>query len=81
MSTIIAQVCDVCSLKEVAEYVRKLLPGADITMLPGTFTSDPVKFDTKLIEEEIGYHPQWSMEGGIKETVNMVRREYDLSLI
>ena len=71
---------DVRSVKEVAEYVRKILPGADITILPGTF-GDPVKFDTRLIEEEIGYRPQWSMERGIKETINMVRREHGLSLI
>lgn len=69
------------SVREAAEYVRKLLPDADITVLPGTFTGDPIKFDTRLIEEEIGYRPQWSMEQGIKETINMVRREHGLSLI
>ena len=69
---------DVHSVKEAADYVRTLLPGADITVLPGTFTGDPVKFDTRLIEEEIGYRPQWSMEQGIKETINATRREYGL---
>ena len=69
------------SVREVADYVKKILPGADITVLPGTFTGDPIKFDTRLIEEEIGYRPQWSMERGIKETINMVRREHGLPLI
>ena len=69
------------SVREAADYVGKLLPGADITVLPGTFTGDPIKFDTRLIEEEIGYRPQWSMERGIKETINMVRREHGLPLI
>jgi len=72
---------DVRPLKEAAEYIRQLLPGADITLLPGAFTSDPIKFDTRLIEEEVGYRPRWSMEQGIKETINMIRREHGLPLI
>ena len=70
---------DVHSVKEAADYVREILPGADISVSsvsPGGFTRVPVKFDTRLIEEEIGYRPQWSMERGIQETINMVRREY-----
>jgi len=69
---------DVHSVSEAADYVKKILPSADITVLPGTFTGDPVKFDTKLIEEEIGYRPQWSMERGIKETINMTRKDHGL---
>ena len=69
---------DVRSVKEAADYVRKILPDADITVLPGTFTGDPVRFDTRLIEEEIGYRPQWSMERGIKEAINLTRKEHGL---
>ena len=71
---------DVHTVKEVADYVRKLIPNADITLLPGTFVHS-VKFDTRLIEEEIGFRSQWSMERGIKETINIVRREHGLSPI
>jgi nucleoside-diphosphate-sugar epimerase len=69
---------DVHSVKEAADYVRTLFPNADITVLPGGFTGDPVKFDTGLIEKEIGYRPQWSMERGIKESINATRREHGL---
>jgi len=69
---------DVHSVKEAADYVREILPGADITVSPGGFTGDPVKFDTRLIEEEIGYRPQWPMERGIKEAINMTRKEHGL---
>ena len=69
---------DVRSVKEAANYVRKILPDADITVLPGTFTGDPVRFDTRLIEEEIGYRPEWSMERGIKEAINLTRKEHGL---
>ena len=69
---------DVRPVREVADYVRRLLPNADVTVLPGSFTGDPVKFDTTLIEEEVGYTPQWSMERGIRETINALRRENGL---
>ncbi|MDP6824298.1 MAG: NAD(P)-dependent oxidoreductase [Dehalococcoidia bacterium] len=69
---------DVRSVKEVADYVRQILPEADVTTLPGAFTGDPVRFDTGLIEEEIGYRPEWSMERGIRETINTTRREHGL---
>jgi len=71
---------DVHSVKEAADYVSELVPGAEITLLPGTLAHS-VKFDTKLIEKEIGYRPQWSLEQGIKETLNMVRREHGLTPI
>ena len=72
---------DVRSVKDVVEYVKKILPNADITCLPGTFTGDPVKLDTNLIEEEIGYIPEWSMEQGIKETINITRKQNGLAII
>ena len=72
---------DVRSVEEVARYVRKIVPGADITVLPGSIGSSPVKFDTRPIEDEIGYFPQWSMERGVRETINTVRTEHGLSPI
>ena len=69
---------DVRSVREAADYVRKILPDADITVLPGAFTVYPVRFDTRLIEEEIGYRPEWSMERGIKEAINLTRKEHGL---
>lgn len=71
---------DIRPIREVADYVRQLLPDADITLLPGS-TGFGFKFDTTPLEEEIGYRPQWSMEQGIKEMLNMVRRQQGLPLI
>lgn len=72
---------DVRSVNEAAAYVKTILPDADITVLPGTFTGDPVRFDTRPIEEEIGYRPEWSMERGIKEAINLTRKEHGLPAI
>jgi nucleoside-diphosphate-sugar epimerase len=67
---------DVRPVREVADYVRTLLPSADITILPGSFTGDPVKLDTTLVETEIGFRPEWSMERGIREAINTTRRAH-----
>lgn len=69
---------DYRALKEVAEYIKTLLPGADITLIPG-LSKLSFKYDATPIKEEIGYRPQWSMERGIKETINMVRKQNGLS--
>ena len=39
-----------------------------------------VRFHTALdtIEKEIGYRPEWTLERGIRETVNAVRTENGL---
>jgi len=60
--------------------VRKLLPDADITLLPG-YTGLSWKFDTTPLEKEIGYHPQWPIEQGIKEIINVTRRKHGLSAV
>ena len=72
---------DVRSVREAAEYVKELLPEADITVLPGDFAGDPVEFDSTPIEEEVGYRPEWTLERGIKETINSVRVENGLDQI
>jgi nucleoside-diphosphate-sugar epimerase len=68
---------DVRPVGEVADYVRMLLPGADITLLPGRIGVS-YRCDTTILEEEIGFKQNWSMEEGIKELINKVRREHGL---
>jgi UDP-glucose 4-epimerase len=74
---------EIHTVQEIADYVKELLLGADITLLPlersASHTIMTCKYETRLIEEELGYHPQWTMKEGIKETVNIVRRENGLA--
>lgn len=72
---------DVRSVRDAAKYVRKILPDVQLDVLAGGVTAIPVKFDTTPIEIEIGYYPEWSMERGLKETINLVRFEHGLSAI
>lgn len=71
---------DLRTVREAAEYMRRLIPDADIELLPGImgFTW---KFDTTQLEQELGFRAQWSMEAGIRETANILRRRAGLPLV
>lgn len=68
---------DLHSVREIADYVKQILPDADITLLPGNL-GNSWKFETMLIEKETDFHPQWSMERGVKEVINITRRQHGL---
>jgi nucleoside-diphosphate-sugar epimerase len=65
---------DIHSVDEAADYVRRLIPKAELTVLqgPSLFVA---KYDTTLIREEIGYYPEWTLEQGMKQVIDKVRRE------
>jgi len=60
---------DIRSTSEVASYIRKRVPEADITLLPGYFTN-PYKFDTTLIRDELGFSPRWTIERALDRIIN-----------
>lgn len=70
------------SVGEIMDYVKELVPGAEILPLSLERSQSHLimicKYDTSRIEEELGFHIQWSMKQGIRETVNLVRREKGL---
>jgi len=70
------------SVQELADTVKGLLPGADITLLAleksKSHTIMTCKYDMSCIREELGFAPQWTMPDGIRETINEVRREHGL---
>jgi nucleoside-diphosphate-sugar epimerase len=65
-------------MKEAVEYVRKLIPDANITVLPGLTNTigRAVKYDATRVKEEIGFEPKWKMEEGIKKTIEEVRQQF-----
>ncbi len=74
---------DVCTVGEIADYVKSLVPGAEISLLPAEKSRGDaimaVKYDMTPFETEIGYKPEWTMERGIRETMNTIRREHGLT--
>jgi len=66
------------TVQEVADVVRRVLPGAEINLLPleksASHTIMTCKYATDRIEEELGFYQQWEMRDGIIATINNVRR-------
>jgi UDP-glucose 4-epimerase len=71
---------EICSIKELADYVRSLIPDANITLESGTMGYQ-WKYDTGLIEEEIGFLPKWSTQQATREMINILRKEHSLPLV
>lgn len=60
---------------DIAEIVKKLIPGSDISIAPelSEFEQKDMakrgKIDISLAKKELGYEPQFSIEDGIKEYI------------
>jgi nucleoside-diphosphate-sugar epimerase len=67
-------------IAEVREYVMKLLPDSRIELLPGHYDLAS-KYDLSAAEKEIQYKPQWSMERGVKENINQIRKANGLPIV
>lgn len=68
------------SAKEVAGYVKKLIPTARITLERGVRVR-AYKFDLTATQKELGYVNKWSFEAGIKDTVNELRRQHGMQAV
>lgn len=67
-------------VSDIVEYVRKLLPQAQITVQPGIYRFSP-EVQTGAIREELGFIPQKSTEETTRDTINMIRRERGLAAV
>ena len=63
---------NVRTMTEAVEYIKKLIPDAKLTVLPGP-TRPSIKRDATGAKEEIGYEPQWTMEQGIEKSIRDIR--------
>ena len=64
---------DVRSIREAGDYIKKLIPDAQIEYQSGKFGL-AWHLDDSLLQQEIGFKPQFSMEKGLKNTINYIRR-------
>jgi UDP-glucose 4-epimerase len=73
------------SVSEIVDYVKELIPGASILLLSLERSQSHLimtcKYDMTRIEEELGFRNQWTMKQGIKETINLIRREKGLPAV
>jgi nucleoside-diphosphate-sugar epimerase len=64
---------DLRAMREVFDYVRRLLPKAEMTLEPGRYRQT-WQFDGGAARDEIGYAPEFTIEEGIKRNLNMLRQ-------
>lgn len=64
---------DLRSMREVFEYVRKLLPREDMRLQPGSIRLI-WQYDGSMTRDEIGYEPVYTIEEGVKRNINMLRQ-------
>ena len=65
---------EIKSVREVKDFVKTIIPDADIEIIPGKFSSGWV-FDTEQTEKELGYSPEYGIEAGVRETINYIKDE------
>ena len=63
---------DFRTFSEAVNHVKKLIPDAKLTIIPGPNTPG-VKRDSTGAKKEIGFEFQWTMEQGIEKTIRDVR--------
>lgn len=62
------------SVSDVAAYMKKLVPGAEITLLPGKAPL-AYNFDSEPAAEQIGFRPEWTLERSAKYMVGQVQKQ------
>ncbi len=70
------------SVGEIVDYVTELIPEANILLLSLERSQSHLimtcKYDMTRIEQELGFQTKWTMKQGIRETINLIRREKGL---
>ncbi|HEY8450402.1 MAG TPA: NAD(P)-dependent oxidoreductase, partial [Bacillota bacterium] len=71
---------DLKTRRQAAEYVRQLLPGAEIEVRPGRLDR-PVRYDTTAMEQATGWRARHGMEETLLRMINRVRALHGLPLV
>jgi UDP-glucose 4-epimerase len=60
------------TIREAAEIACRLIPGAEITVEPGTFGLYH-NLDTSAAERELDFRPEWGLEDQLRELIRQAR--------
>jgi nucleoside-diphosphate-sugar epimerase len=65
---------DIRTVTKVADYIRGRVPDADITLLPGGADDGyPYSYDSRPIQQEIGFKPEWTIEDAVMDMIDSIR--------
>lgn len=71
-----------CLIREMAECAGSLIPDASIEIVDVDIKVAPASaVDYSRAKEELGYEPRYSLKGGIKDHVNIIRKKVGLPLV
>ena len=65
----------VATIREAAETVQKILPDADLSVSDEGELPWTQKLDMTKIQEDMGYEPQYDLESGFRQYINVLREE------
>ena len=68
------------SVREVAEIVREIIPGARIAIRPAAPPASlwPTHYDDSLARERLGWRPSYSIREAIEDFISELRRNPDM---
>ncbi|XVH31411.1 NAD-dependent epimerase/dehydratase family protein [Haloferacaceae archaeon DSL9] len=69
---------EVATIREAAETVREIMPEADLTVSDEGELPWTQRLDMAAIRTDMGYDPEYSLERGVREYINVLREEHDL---
>jgi len=69
------------SAGEIYQYVKELLPDAQVTFLNKYAPETNHGYDSKATERDLGFRPQYSTREGVELTITRVREYYGLPLV
>lgn len=69
-----------CTIRDVADRVKALLPEAKLEVQGGTW-GGAMRFEMATSETEIGYSPQFSLSQGLRLNINAIRAKHGLPAV
>ncbi len=69
---------EITPVSKIRDYVLTLLPDAKITLKPGKVFGSAYNLDKSAAEKELGFKYRYSTFEGVRETINLLRRNKNL---
>ena len=69
---------ELATIREAAEAVREILPDADLTVSDDGQLPWTQRLDMTAAQEDLGYEPEYGLEAGFRNYINVLREEHGL---
>jgi nucleoside-diphosphate-sugar epimerase len=69
---------ELATIREAAETVERILPDADLTVSDDGQLPWTQRLDMTPAQDDLGYEPEYGLERGFRDYINVLRREHGL---